>query len=305
MTIATGSQHSAHYVFESTYGVTPTTPTWAPVCITGASLGLTRDTIESGCLTSDRQVKDVRNGNKQLGGSVDSELIYGEADPLLEAALMGTWASDELKAGTTRRSMTIERGFNGIDTPEYHRSAGAEISGFDISLAPNSLATIAYNVIGQSLSVNTAQVAGSNYSAMTSNKPFDSFTGSITEGGSGIAIVTQMDFSLDNGMEPTFTLFNNQTIRPADGKSRITGTLTAYYENSSRYSKFINGTDSAIVFTAIDPAGNQYQFNFPNVKYTGGNPDLSGEGPITLALQFSAVYDPTEQSQIVITRTAA
>ncbi len=305
MTIATGSQHSLHYVVESTYGTTPTTPTWEPVCITGVSLGLTRDTIESGCLSSDRQVKDVRNGNKQLGGSIDSELIYTEADPLLEAALMGTWTANVLLAGTVRRSFTIERGFNGLDTPEYHRSTGVEFSGFDISLAPNSLATITYNTIGQGLNIDTSQIAGSNYNPMTTNKPFDSFTGSITEGGSAIAVVTQMDMTLDNGMEPTFTLFDDETIRPADGKSRITGTLTAYYEDSSYYSKFINGTDSAIVFIMIDPDGNQYEFNFPNVKYTGGNPDVSGDGPVTLALEFSAVYDATEVSQIVITRTAA
>ena len=305
MAIATGSQHSLHYVAESTYGTTPATPTWKPMCITGVNLGLTRDAIESGCLSSDRQVKDVRNGNKQLGGGVDSEIIYEEADDWLEAALMGTWTANVLKAGTTRRSFTIERGFNGLDTPEYHRSAGVELSGFDISLAPNSLATITYNTLGQSLTVATAQVPSSTYNPMTTNAPFDSFTGSITEGGSAVAVVTQMDLSLDNGMEPTFVLFDDETIRPTDGKSRITGTLTAYYEDSTLYNKFVNGTNSAIVFTMTDPAGNDYEFNFPNIKYTGGNPDVSGDGPVTLALEFSAIYDATEASQIVITRTAA
>ena len=305
MAIATGSQHSLHYVAESTYGTTPATPTWKPMCITGVNLGLTRDAIESGCLSSDRQVKDVRNGNKQLGGGVDSEIIYEEADDWLEAALMGTWTANVLKAGTTRRSFTIERGFNGLDTPEYHRSAGVELSGFDISLAPNSLATITYNTLGQSLTVATAQVPSSTYNPMTTNAPFDSFTGSITEGGTAVAVVTQMDLSLDNGMEPTFVLFDDETIRPTDGKSRITGTLTAYYEDSTLYNKFVNGTNSAIVFTMTDPAGNDYEFNFPNIKYTGGNPDVSGDGPVTLALEFSAIYDATEASQIVITRTAA
>ena len=305
MTIATGSKHSLHYVAESTYGTTPATPVFLPMCITGVSTGLTRDAIESGCLSADRQLKDVRNGNKQVGGSIDSELIYGEADTWLEAALMGTWTANVLKAGVTRRSFTVERGFNGLDVPEYHRPTGLELTGFDISLAPNSLATITYNTLAQSLVIGTAIVAGATYSPMTTNVPFDSFTGTITEGGSAIAVVTQIDMSLDNGMEPAFVLFNDETIRPSDSKSRLTGTLTAYYESKELYEKFVNGANSAIVFAMIDPDGNQYEFNIPNVKYTGGNPDVSGDGPVTLALEFSAIYDPTESSQIVITRTAA
>lgn len=305
MTIATGSKHTLHYVAESTYGTTPSAPTWTPMCITGVSIGMTRDTIESGCLSADRQLKDVRNGNKQVGGNVEGELIYGVHDDFMEAALMGTWASDVLKAGVVRRSFTIERGFTGLDTPEYHRSTGVVLSGFDLSVSPNSYVTMSYSALGQGLAPSTSQVASSAYSAASSNIPFDSFTGSITEGGGAVAVVTQLDMSLDNGMEPTFVVFDDETLLPTDGKSRITGTLTAYYEDFSLYTKFINGTSSAIVFTLTDPDGNDYEFNLPNIKYTGGNPDVSGEGPVTLALEFSAIYDGTELSQIVITRTDA
>ena len=305
MTIATGSKHTLYYVAESTYGTTPATPTWKPMCITGVSIGMTRDTIESGCLSADRQLKDVRNGNKQVGGNVEGEFTYGVHDDFMEAALMGTWTADVLKAGVVRRSFTVERGFTGIDTPEYHRSTGVVLSGFELSVSPNAYATMNYTTLGKGLTVNTAQVAGSTYSAASTNIPFDSFTGSITEGGSPVAVVTQLDLSLDNGMEPTFVVFDSETLLPTDGKSRVTGTLTAYYEDSALYTKFINGTFSAIVFTLTDPDGNDYEFNLPNIKYTGGNPDVSGEGPVTLALEFSAIYDGTELSQIVITRTDA
>lgn len=305
MTIATGSKHTLHYVAETVYGTTPATPTWTPMCIKAVSVGMTRDTIESECLSEDRQVKDVRNGNKQVGGGVDSELIYGVHDDFLEAALMGTWAGDVLLAGVARRSFTFERGFNGLDTPEYHRSSGVVLAGFELSVSPNSYATMNYTTVGQGLSVNTTQVAGSIYSADSANIPFDSFTGSILEGGSPVAVVTQLDMSLENGIEPAFVVFSDETLQPTDGKSRITGTLTAYYEDSSLYTKFINGTSSSITFTLTDPDGNDYAFTLPNIKYTGGNPDVSGDGPVTLALEFSAIYDGTALSQIVVTRTAA
>ena len=305
MTIATGSRHSLFYVEEVTYGTTPAIPAFEPICITGTSIGMTRDAIEAGCLSSDRQLKDVRNGNKQVGGGIESELIFGVHDDFLEAALMGTWATDVLLAQTTRRSFTIERWFPGIDVPEYHRSTGIELSGFELSVSPNAYVTMNYTAIGQELSPEIAQIAGATYAATSANVPYDSFTGEILEGGAAIAVVTQLDLSLDNGMEPTFAVFNDTTLRPTDGKSRITGTLTAYYESRALYQKFINGTNSSIVFTLTDPDGNDYLVELPNIKYTGGNPDVSGEGPVTLALACSAIYDPATTSQIKITRTAA
>lgn len=304
MTIATGSKHTLHYVEESTYGVTPTTPVFKPLCITAVSLGMTKDGIGAGCLRADRQVKDLRHGNRQIGGDVNSELEYGTFDDMLEAAFMGTWTANVLKAGITRRSFTFERFFD-VGTDEYHRYTGSEVNTLNISVAPNAMVTTTLGIIGKDLdSANlTSQVAGATYDAPSTNSPFDSFTGTINEGGSPVAVVTQIDLNLENGIEPAFVIGSQTTIEPSDGKSRLSGTLTAYYENKDIYEKFLNETASSISFSLVDPAGNTTQFDMSNIKYTGGNPDVSGDGPVTVAMEFTALYDVTDQSQIVITRT--
>jgi hypothetical protein len=56
------------------------------------------------------------------------------------------------------------------------------------------MVTATFSVIGKDLSLATAEVASSTYSADVGNTPFDSFTGSITEGGSSIATVTSLEF---------------------------------------------------------------------------------------------------------------
>lgn len=305
MAIANGAQHSLHYVAEVTYGTTPSTPTWTPIPHTGTTLNMTKDGIESEKLRGDRQVEDFRHGNKTVGGDISAELEYGAFDDILQAVMCGSWDTNVLKSGTTRRSFTLERKFGDLATPEYHRHTGCEFNTMALSVAPNQMVTATFGIVGKDLSVNTSQVASSTYSDDVGNTPFDSFTGSITEGGSAIATVTAIEFTVENGLEPLFSVGSDTTNRPSIGKSRVTGSLTTYFDSKTLYEKFLNETESAIVLTLTDVDGNDYEFDIPRVKYNSGQPDVSGEGAVTIAMDFVALYDDTDESQLVITRTPA
>lgn len=305
MTIANGAQHSLHFVAESSYGTTPSTPTWTPCPHTGTTLALSKDGIESEKLRGDRQVEDFRHGNKSIGGDISCELEYAAFDTLLEAAFGGTWTADVLKTGTTRRSFTFERKFADLATPEYHRYTGCEINSMALSIAPNQMVGLTFGIVGKDLSLNTTQVASSTYSADVGETPFDSFTGSITEGGSSIAVVTALELTLENGLEPLFAVGSQTTTQPAIGKSRVTGSLTTYFDSKTLYEKFVNETSSSISVTLTDVDGNDYLIEIGNVKYNSGQPDVAGEGPVTIAMDFVGLYDSSDASNIVITRSTA
>ena len=305
MAIANGAQHQLHYVAETTYGNTPATPTWKPIPHTGTTLNMSKDAVESEKLRGDRQIEDFRHGNKTIGGDISCELEYEAFDDLLEAVMCGGWDTDVLKSGTTRRSFTLEREFNDLATPEYHRHTGCEFNSMAVSVAPNQMATATFSIVGKDLTIDTAEVSGSTYSADVGNTPFDSFTGSITEGGSSIATVTAIEFTIENGIEPLFSVGSDTTNRPSIGKSRVTGSLTTYFDSKALYEKFLNETESEIVLTLTDVDGNSYQFDIPRVKYNTGQPDVSGEGAVTISMDFVALYNDADGSQLVITRTDA
>jgi len=305
MAIANGAQHQLHYVAETTYGTTPATPTWKPIPHTGTTLNMSKDAVESEKLRGDRQIEDFRHGNKTIGGDISCELEYEAFDDLLEAVMCGSWDTDTLKSGTTRRSFTLEREFNDLATPEYHRHTGCEFNSMAVSVAPNQMATATFSIVGKDLSVDTAEVSGSTYSSDVGNTPFDSFTGSITEGGSSIATVTAIEFTIENGIEPLFSVGSDTTNRPSIGKSRVTGSLTTYFDSKALYEKFLNEAESEIVLTLTDVDGNDYQFDIPRVKYNTGQPDVSGEGAVTISMDFVALYNDADGSQLVITRTDA
>lgn len=312
--MANGSRHSMRYVAEATYGTTPATPAFKPIRHTGTTLGLSKESLQSEELRDDRQIADFRHGAYQVGGDINIELSYGSFDDLLEAVLLGTWAADgggagidRLKAGVVRRSFTVERYFGDIlsaDKP-YHRFTGVEFNTMSLAINANAMITGSFGVLGQNMSTGTAIIAGATYASPTTTSPLDSFTGTLSEAGTPIAVITEISLSLENSLEARFVVGSKQSIRPSIGRSNVTGQVTAYFENSTLLDKFINETESSIEFELPDGAGNKYTFTLPRIKYTGGQPDVDGEGPITLSMPFQALLDATTGTNIIIDREAA
>ena len=73
------------------------------------------------------------------------------------------------------------------------------------------------------------------------------------------------------------------------GRGRVTGTVTAYFEDATLLNKFINETESSIQFT-LD-GSTDYTFDFPKVKYAGGDIPLDNEQSRLITLPFVALYE--------------
>jgi hypothetical protein len=304
--MADGSRHSMAFVAESSYGVTPATPAFVPVRHKSVSLALKKGAIESEEIRGDRQISDYRHGTEQVGGDLEVELSYGSFDALLEATLCGTWTTNVLRAGSTRRSFTFERRFADMSSSsQYHRFTGCELASMKLSVTPDKIAGVTLGIVGQGLNLSNTAIAGSTYAASSTTMPITGFGGTINEGGSAIAVITEIQLTLENGIEPRYVVGSAQTIRPSIGRSNLSGQITCYFEDVSLLNKFIGETESSLYFELQDTAGNEYQINLPRIKYTGGQPDVKGEGPITISMPFQALYSAGNTSQIVITRVPA
>lgn len=212
-----------------------------------------------------------------------------------------------LKAGTTRRSFTVERYFGDIlsaDKP-YHRFTGVEFNSMQLAINANAMVTGTFGVVGKDLSTDTTGVAGATYASPTTTSPLDSFTGTLDENGTTIAVITEIQLNLDNGLDPRFVVGSKTTIRPSIGRSNVSGNITAYFENSLLLDKFINETESKIKVVMPDGANNKLTITIPRLKYNGGQPDVQGDGPITLSMPFQALLDSVTNTNILIEREAA
>lgn len=315
--MANGSRHSMYSVEESTYGETPNNPALDLVRITGTTLGLAKDSLQSEEIRSDRQISDFRLGNNNVAGDINFELSYGSFDQFLQGVLLSAdWAADtpvvgtqQLKAGTTRKSFSLIRHFADILAAgkPYYIYRGCEFNTLSLTIAANAMITGTLGVVGKSQEVaqDLTGLGTPTYNPASTTVPLDSFTGTLNEAGSAIAVITEISLSLANGLEPRFVVGSKDTLLPSLGRSNLTGSITAYFEDSSLVDKFINETASSIEFTLPDAAGNQQKYRIPRIIYTGGQPDVSGEGPITLSMPFQAILDPTETTNFIIERTPA
>lgn len=214
---------------------------------------------------------------------------------------------EHLTAGTERRSFSILRHFSDIESADkpFQLFTGVEFNTLSLSLTPGEMITGSFGAIGKNGTLSTTAPAGSALGQPTATKVFDSFTGQLKEGGTVIALVTEMTLSLENGLEPRFVLFSDTTIKPSVGRSNLTGQITVFFENAVMLEKFLNETPTSLEFIITDEAGNSYIFNIPSIKYTGGQPDTSGQSSITLAMPFQAIFDGSIGSQISVARDAA
>jgi len=313
--MANGSRHSLYAVKEAVYGTTPTDPALDLVRITGTTLGLAKDSLQSEEIRSDRQIADFRLGANQVGGDINFELSYGSFDQLLQAVLLSAdWEVDtpvigtqQIKSASNRASFTFVRNFADVESADkpYYVYRGVELTSMQVTISANSMITGSFTVVGQSqeLATNLAGLGTVTYPPASTTSPLDSFTGTLKEGGVIIAVVTEISMTLQNGIEPRYVVGSKNSIKPSVGRSNLTGQITAFFEDSTLVEKFLNETDSSLEFDLPDGAGNVQRYRIPRVKYTGGQPDVSGEGPITLAMPFQAVLDASEGTNLLIERT--
>lgn len=307
MTIASGSNVQVAFVEETVQGTTPTSPTFQIIPVSTESIALTRDTLESEALRDDRQISDVINGNKQVGGDVTGELRFGAFDKFLEAAFGSTFqtgvpvaGTDQLKAGVARTFFTMER-FH-ADVGDYFRSTGIEMAGFTLDRAANALTTLSFNVMGLAQVSATSALAGSSYTPAVTTTPMDGFSGTFTINSLTDACVTTASITLDNGNEALFCIGSDTAKDQAQGKSRVTGSISIYFEDLVAYNLFNNGTYFDLEIVMTDSAGNEYKLILPKIKYTSADTSVPGSDPLIFSYDIAAVFDTTAGSNIVLER---
>ena len=204
-----------------------------------------------------------------------------------------------LKAGVDVHSFTMERAFTNIG--QYAQYAGCFINQLSLSVAPDQLITGTFSIVGLS-GKNATSALSSSVTAAQAGEPFDSFRGSLKVNNSPIAVVTGIELTLNNGIEPQYAIFDRSACAVSWGRSTLSGTLSAFYTDGSLVDDFINDTRISLEFT-LERGEYGYTFLIPNITLTGADAPAESEGPITLNIPWSAALDATAGTNLKITRT--
>lgn len=246
-------------------------------------------------IRSDREVQDERHGNRHGRCEIVTPLMYADHDTFIESALFNTFGSDSIRIGTDPQYLSMEDG--ALDVGLYRMGVNMIANSMSISVQATAQNPVraTFNFIGTDVGDPATVSAGGTPVDPSDNSPFDQFTGSLYDdialSGDEVAVVTGMDFTIDNGVNPTFVIGQKTPPFLESGRGNVSGTLTAYYTDSRWLDRYLNETETSLVLTLTDPDGNSMEFKFPRVKFTGGDVPMSSEQSRVLTLPFMALRE--------------
>ena len=290
MAFSQGSRSSLSFVTEATFGTTPA-GSFANLPFSTHSLNLTKDVLTGTDIEADRMPRVNRQGNRQVGGDIVVDLRDGDYDLLLESAMLGAFATNVLKVGVAPKFFSIEDYASDIDQARLF--TGMSVSTMGISLAPNQMVTTTFGMVGKDMTMSATE---KTQTAASGAQPFDAYSGDISIGNVGspsaVAIVTALDFTLNNSYAPTFVIGDDSAPSLEYGRAEVEGTMTAYFENAALIDRFLNETETAIQVSVDDPTGaNAYTFDFPRVKINSADVGVDGPTSRMVTMSFVALYD--------------
>jgi hypothetical protein len=191
------------------------------------------------------------------------------------------------------------------DIDQARLFTGMAVSQATFSMAPNQMVNTTFEFVGSAGSIGQTE---KTTNAASTNQPFDAYSGSLDVGDAGgsltgVTSITSLEFTVNNSLNPTFVIGSDVTPQLEYGRAEVEGTITAYFEDASLYNRFLNETETALSIDIQDPgAANTYTFFFPKVKFNGGEAPVESPQSRMITIPFVALYDSTEDSNLVIYR---
>lgn len=303
MAFSQGARSSLAYITETGFGQTPVTPTLAYLPIKTHSLDLSKERLEGQDIQPDEMPRVDRHGNRSAAGSIEVDFRKGDYDEFLESVMRNSFETDELKVGTTPKFFTIEDAAE--DNSQFRLFTGMTVSQASFSIAPNQMVQTTFEMVGQNATQqqSTASSGGAK-TPISNNAPFDSYNGSILEGGSGINVVSSIEFSINRGYAPTFVVGSDFAPQLENDRAIVEGTMSLYYEDETLIDKFLNEVETSLEISVDDPSqANAYTFLLPRVKFNSASVPLANPQSRIIEVSFVSLYDETEETNLKITRT--
>jgi hypothetical protein len=283
---------------ESAFATNPGSPNLTLIPFTSESIKAGRASIIDETITSSRNSKKAQLQNWEVSGSIDCNLSETSHAWLIKALLgtnVTTGASDPythtIKVGPLY-SYTLEKQFDVLT--KFHLYQGLKFNKGTFKIDESGFVTASFEVMGAKFGTSGTSF-DSTITELAGYSAFTSFHASITEGGSAIATVKSIEFTIDNSLDGDSFVIGGAGVRSAinEGKCKVSGKMTLTYSDETVFAKAIAGTESAIVVTlskGTTPA-RSIAITIPEIVYDIDSPDVPNDKGLVVDCPFNAFYD--------------
>ena len=183
--------------------------------------------------------------------------------------------------GVTPQTISIEKAYTDHTTPLYEYLSGMNVDTLSLTFGSKAIVTGSVGFVGTGHEYTTSRSASSG-SATTSEGVFSSTNfGAIREGASsfgagGVNFVTELSVDISNNLRERAALGSAAPVSIGTGQFNVSGSIKSYFDNKTQAEKVLNSTTTFSLGWHVDNGSSIVAVVVPNVKFTQGNPSVSG-----------------------------
>jgi len=299
------SQTRLAYIPEVTYGVTPATPTFKNLRITGEGFTPSIQYVSSNEIRADRNISDMTRVGQDAAGEINFELSYGTFDDMLEGLMFNTWTSNVLKNGVAQKSFTFEKTFAAASN-QFHRFPGSVVNTMSLSMQAKQIVTGSFGILSKTATSAQAILSGATYTAVNANPVINAANNfaSLAVTGGGTVELMSLSLNMTNNLEqqPVLGSVASKGIRA--GQFVVTGQMEAYFASQELFELYLADTATDLTFSLGGTSSLKYTFFVPKIKMTSVDIKAGGNNQDVMAtISFQAYFDATTAASMRITRT--
>jgi len=298
---------------EQTYKTEKTTKAGWIIPFTTCSLGKDQNLLESNTISASRNPQQPGLGQINVSGDLSVELGGAAHTRLLYLALGGYSVTGTgpythtIKVGSSIPSFITEVRFSDGDAfTRYAKYDGCKINQWSFAVRTDAFVESTFSIIG------SEEVFGSTaYQADTDLedpglKPFTNYNATLYLGGSAVAFITEISFTVTNNLDENTFAIGSGSARTSlpEGRVAVNGSFTAQFvEDVETYINIAQNSDETQIQidlqrgTGDGTDGNEkISILFPEVKLQPPRKEIPGPQGVFLTFNFIAYADDTDSA---------
>ena len=194
-------------------------------------------------------------------------------------------------SGHTEDSFTIEQWFADIAQSEVF--TGMRVGSMNVALPSTGITTVDFGFMGKDLTQKGTTQYFSSPTAQGTQGIFAAVNGVMTVNGAPVALVTSADMAVERAMETATAVGSNSVAEIFNGRLRVTGNMSIYFQDATFRNYFDNETTVSVVFALTSGSEGNADFvtmTLPKVKLGSFTKD-DGELGLVAATSFTALVN--------------
>lgn len=280
--------------YETAYGKTPTSITGYNMPFNQSKIAIKQNLIESSTIRGRRDKEQPVVGNIDVSGSIVVPIDQIGSGFWLRAMFgnpVTTGSGDPythvFKVADSQPSLVLEQQYP--DIPAYEMYNGCKVNKFSFTYGGDNELTANIDIIGAKRTIAPASFA----SPLTdiSLLKFSNFQGTIEEGGSQLAIVTEASLNVDFGLDGNTYAIGGGGYRTElpEGYLQVSGNIKAFFEDTVLLNKAINNTKTSLKFKFTN-GNHSLGLYMEEAMLQQTSPGIESEKGIMINLPFKAFY---------------